>query len=266
MIGFYLMKDNYQQAIAFVFKYEGGYVNNPQDPGGPTNRGITLATAKAFWKKDATIDDIKNMPKAVAEDIYKKQYANKINFDNLPNGIDLCALDASIMSGPSRANKWLLQANTIEEYQALRLNFYKSLKIYTTFGKGWTNRVNACSLLANSMVRNAHNDSSTVSIPSNTITHVNKSTIDTNIKNSKAPYSTNSYIGTNVSVSPEESRRDDEGYSKHLKTQGGLIAIGGTLALALVDYWPYVLSGTAIVMVASYILIKYIQWRHGQAK
>lgn len=135
------MKQNYQTAIDFVFKYEGGYVNNPKDPGGPTNRGITLKTAQAFWKKNATAEDVKNMPKSVAETIYRQQYADKINFNTLPHGLDLCALDAAVMSGPARATRWLTNAKTIDEYQTNRLNFYKSLKIWPTFGKGWTARI-----------------------------------------------------------------------------------------------------------------------------
>lgn len=226
------MKDNYEQAIAFVFKYEGGYANNPRDPGGPTNRGITLATARAFWKHDATAADVKAMPKSVAEEIYKKQYADKINFDSLPSGLDLCALDAAVMSGPKRANDWLIKANTIDDYQALRLAFYKSLKIYPTFGKGWTNRVNSGTTLAKAL--QGAIGTSTVSTTINTTN---------NIPN----------VNKNTSLSPTS------------KTVGGVIATGGTLAaIAPYHYLPYILGATAIVMVAGYILVKYIQWRHGK--
>lgn len=211
------MKDNYEQAIAFVFKYEGGYANNPRDPGGPTNYGITLNTARSFWKKDATANDIKNMPKAVAEDIYKKQYANKINFDQIPSGLDLCVLDASVMSGPKRANDWLLKATTIDDYQALRLTFYKSLKIYPTFGKGWTNRIIAGTKLAKSL---------------------------------------------NVLVSPD-APKEIPSVTPHVTTQGSILATGATTAsIAPINWLPWIIGGTVVAMVAGYILVKYIQWKH----
>lgn len=145
------MKHNYKSAIDFVFKYEGGYVNHPKDPGGPTNRGITLKTAQAFWKPDATAEDIKAMPKSVAENIYRKQYADKVGFDTLPAGIDLVCFDAAVLSGPGRAKSWLKDTKTISEYQAKRLAFYQSLKHWPTFGAGWTNRLNAGTKLASSL-------------------------------------------------------------------------------------------------------------------
>lgn len=145
------MKHNYKAAIDFIFKFEGGYVNHPKDPGGPTNRGITLKTAQAFWKPDATAEDVKAMPKSVAEDIYRKQYADKVGFDTLPSGIDLVCFDAGVLSGPARAKGWLKGVTTVEQYQAKRLAFYQSLKTWSTFGKGWTSRLDAGTKLANSL-------------------------------------------------------------------------------------------------------------------
>ena len=52
---------------------EGGYSNDPRDPGGPTNWGITLADARVHWKPDAAAD-VRTMPRSVAEAIYKAEY------------------------------------------------------------------------------------------------------------------------------------------------------------------------------------------------
>jgi len=137
------MKQNYKDAIDFILKWEGGYVDHPKDPGGATNHGITLKTARAFWKADATKDDLKSIPMAVVHDIYRKNYADKVDFDKLPSGLDLCAFDAAVLSGPAKAKAWLKDTKTIGEYQGKRLAFYQSLNTWTTFGRGWTRRVDA---------------------------------------------------------------------------------------------------------------------------
>src|SRR5579862_2387533 len=97
------MKQTYEEAITKVFKDEGGYTNDAADPGGPTNWGITIFDARMYWKPNATAADVKSMPKSVAEDIYRKHYANPIQYDSLPAGVDYAVLDYGINSGNSRA-------------------------------------------------------------------------------------------------------------------------------------------------------------------
>jgi len=101
------MKQTYELAIAQVFKDEGGYTNEATDPGGPTNWGITIHDARTYWKQDATVDDVKHMPKQVAEAIYRKHYADPINYNDLPDGVDYAVLDYGINSGISRSIKVL---------------------------------------------------------------------------------------------------------------------------------------------------------------
>lgn len=101
------MQSTYEQAIAQVFKDEGGYSNDEGDPGGPTNYGITIHDARAYWKPDATADDVKTMPFNVAEDIYIKHYATPLHYNDLPAGVDYAILDYGINSGISRSAKVL---------------------------------------------------------------------------------------------------------------------------------------------------------------
>jgi lysozyme family protein len=159
------MKDTYEQAIARVFADEGGYTNHPSDPGGPTNFGITLADARRHWKPDASAADVRAMPKGVAAEIYRSQYAAAVRYDELPAGLDYAVLDYAINSGTGRAGKvlrrWLgladdsaqvtdavLAAARSREASAgivwicdERLAFLKRLSTWPVFGKGWSRRV-----------------------------------------------------------------------------------------------------------------------------
>ena len=50
---------NFEACLKFVLQFEGGFVNNPKDPGGPTNLGVTQATLSGFLGRQATIDEVK---------------------------------------------------------------------------------------------------------------------------------------------------------------------------------------------------------------
>jgi len=163
--------NTYQEAIAKVFLDEGGYTNHPSDPGGPTNWGITINDARAYWKSNATASDVKAMPKVVAEQIYRTKYAAPIRYDQLPAGFDYTVLDFGINSGIGRAIPYAAavlgakagtkidtivplaaihpdKVKLIQSYWAKRLSFLKSLKTWATFGKGWGRRVSTGEALA----------------------------------------------------------------------------------------------------------------------
>ncbi len=146
--------------MIYVYQDEGGYSNDAGDPGGPTNYGITIHDARTYWKADATAQDVRNMPKNVAADIYQKHYANPLRYDDLPAGVDYSILDYGINSGISRAAKVLQslsQVNadgvigpiTIEAVKKQdpsklinqiydeRLRFLQGLHTWSIFGKGW---------------------------------------------------------------------------------------------------------------------------------
>lgn len=74
--------------IPRILKHEGGYVNHPNDPGGPTNKGITLATFRRYLKRNGTIDDLKALTTEQATAVYKAQYWDAVSADLLPVGVD----------------------------------------------------------------------------------------------------------------------------------------------------------------------------------
>lgn len=158
------MNKNFQQALEKVLKHEGGFVNHPADPGGATNKGITLATYRRYIKRNGTVDDLKALTTEQAGKVYKAQYWDKVRGDDLPSGLDYAVFDFAVNSGPAKAVKELQKvlgvtqdgiigpitleaaraANTkflIDRLCDNRLAFLKRLKTWPTFGKGWERRV-----------------------------------------------------------------------------------------------------------------------------
>src|SRR3954467_3513146 len=98
---------SYDEALRRVLVHEGGYSNHPSDPGGPTNWGITIHDARAYWKKEATAADVRSMPVDVAKDIYRSKYWDAMCCDNLPTGVDYAVFDYGVNSGIARAARVL---------------------------------------------------------------------------------------------------------------------------------------------------------------
>ena len=98
---------SYDEALARLLEHEGGYSNHPSDPGGPTNWGITIYDARAYWKKDATAADVRAMPLDVAKQIYRSKYWDAMRCDELPAGVDYAVFDYGVNSGIGRAGKVL---------------------------------------------------------------------------------------------------------------------------------------------------------------
>src|ERR687894_2600279 len=67
--------DRFSEIMQTVLKWEGGYVNNPHDRGGPTNYGITHKVL-AEWRGVASVtpNQVKNMTKEEAVEIFRHRY------------------------------------------------------------------------------------------------------------------------------------------------------------------------------------------------
>lgn len=101
------MRQTLKKALTINFGHEGGYVNAATDRGGPTKYGITIATLSRFLGYQATIDDVKNLTLATAEEIYRRFYWPMAGCDQLPAGLDYAVFNTAVMSGPGRAVKLL---------------------------------------------------------------------------------------------------------------------------------------------------------------
>jgi len=72
---------NFEKAFRELILIEGGYVNNPYDPGGKTKYGITEKVAREFGYNG----DMKMLPLELAEEIYEKLYWTPYKFDLIRN-------------------------------------------------------------------------------------------------------------------------------------------------------------------------------------
>lgn len=94
--------NTFDMAVALVLKNEGGYVNDPDDPGGETNFGISKASYPAL--------DIKNLTQAQAIAIYQRDFWDRYGMSRVPATIAPKLFDAIVNMGYSAAVRCLQQA------------------------------------------------------------------------------------------------------------------------------------------------------------
>jgi len=94
-------------AIDNIIRIEGGYVNDPADRGGPTKYGITQKTLSDYLGRQASIEDVKNITKETAREIYERHYLTGPRINTLPSPIQEQILDIGVNSGPKTAIKML---------------------------------------------------------------------------------------------------------------------------------------------------------------
>jgi lysozyme family protein len=105
------MADMSDTRLAFTSRQEGGYVDDPADPGGATNMGITLATYRE-WSDDPHVGDVqvRNMALKTARAILPIALLEPQRADTLPRGVDLSAFDMRVNAGICRSARLLQQA------------------------------------------------------------------------------------------------------------------------------------------------------------
>ena len=96
------MLTQFEDIIEVVLHDEGGYVNDPDDPGGETNFGIA--------KRSHPDVDIANLTKEGAKEIYYRDYWMKNRVPQLPDGLKHIYFDMCVNQGRGRAVKILQQA------------------------------------------------------------------------------------------------------------------------------------------------------------
>jgi lysozyme family protein len=102
------MSSDFQRALAFVLKAEGGYTNHPSDRGGPTNKGI-LQREYDQYRRDNGLPsaDVRDILNPEVEDIYLHDYWLAGRCDRMPWPVSLAHFDACVNTGVTQAAKFL---------------------------------------------------------------------------------------------------------------------------------------------------------------
>ncbi|MFC7474207.1 glycoside hydrolase family 108 protein [Dankookia sp. GCM10030260] len=150
--------------LPIVLAKEGGFADDPADPGGATQMGITQRTLAAWRGRPVTTQEVRDLTRAEAKEIYRAQYWNLMRCEDLPRGLDLVIFDFGVNAGPGTAVKTLqravgtvpdgavgpftLQAARAADARALvgavsqaRLEHCRGLTGFARFGAGWTSRI-----------------------------------------------------------------------------------------------------------------------------
>lgn len=104
------MLSNYNDSFELLIKSEGGYVNNPKDPGGETNLGVTKAAWSTYLRRPVAPGEMKALTKEVVKPFYKTEYWDKLQCDLLPVGIDYLVFDFAVNAGVAQCAKFLQRA------------------------------------------------------------------------------------------------------------------------------------------------------------
>ena len=145
----------FERCLVHILAHEGGYSVNPRDPGGETKYGISKRAYPEINIASLTIER--------AKEIYKADYWRPLSADDLPAGVALQAFDFGVNAGVSRSAKLLQRiagvpedgkvgpktiaaigkmepSQVISRFTAGRMDHYRALSAWSTFGKGWTRR------------------------------------------------------------------------------------------------------------------------------
>ncbi len=157
------MKENFDKCLEMLLSHEGGFVNHPEDPGGITNLGVTKKVYDEWTGRESTEQEMRDLTPDDVAPIYKKNYWDRVKGDSLPSGLDWACFDWCVNSGSGRPAKAVQRAvgatqdgaigpqtlglimekdpeEIINYVYGVRQDFYKGLKTFETFGRGWTRR------------------------------------------------------------------------------------------------------------------------------
>jgi lysozyme family protein len=154
---------DFEHAFAVLIGNEGGYSNDPADPGGETMWGVTARVAR----RHGYTGMMKDLPLETAKAIAKSEYWDLAHCDEITDALRFDVFDAAYNSGVHEAIVLLQRAAGIEAdgvfgpkteivvtndlmaerlrraFNAERLDFMTKLKNWPEDSRGWVRRVAA---------------------------------------------------------------------------------------------------------------------------
>ena len=126
-------RDYFPAAFAIVVGLEGGYVNDPRDPGGETKYGIAKRAHPEL--------DIKNLTLEQAQDIYRREYWNAAACDMHPWEDAICTFDCAVNQGVGFAKATWIKSADVVDFMARRALQYANSPSVAIYGRGWMSRL-----------------------------------------------------------------------------------------------------------------------------
>lgn len=130
--------NNFKKSLTFILKWEGGYSNDTNDPGGETKWGISKRAYPEL--------DIKNLTPERASELYYNDYWLRAHCEDLPFPLSAVVFDTAVNLGVGRASGFLKETNITSEYLEKRKQHYIQLinknDRMMKYLKGWLNRLN----------------------------------------------------------------------------------------------------------------------------
>lgn len=178
----------FQRLHGFIKHWEGGFVNHPADKGGATNMGITIGTLAAWRGQEVSIEDVRNLSRAEADEIFRTRYYAVSRCSEMSERMAMVVYNCSVMSGPKRAielvqksfnalgmtvdgaklvvdgilgrltmaaiqktDASVLASGFMDEQEA----YLRTLDTFDVFGDGWLNRMAALREFVNTLPQGA---------------------------------------------------------------------------------------------------------------
>ena len=126
------------EMIDDILRREGGYVDHPSDPGGPTKFGITQKTLSAYVGRIVLKKEVEDLSEDIAREIYERNYYIGPRIDQLPEFIQPFVFDCAVNHGPRRAIKFVQSVCNQAGYQPA-LSVDGAMGPNTSNGADWAN-------------------------------------------------------------------------------------------------------------------------------